>query len=115
MDGADAARPPTRPGEVEFSGALVVSTASRVTSDTQNAGLLPAGCISRRGSTDPEVHDPPRTVALLPASETAGPDVVMKPAAANGNGFVEQRGRNQILQTAGGFEMRVHPSHNRSS
>lgn len=75
FDGADAA--PSREsdvvsnssGDVRFTGAIVVPTASSITDDVRGAASLPVGRIIRRGSTDFSKHDPPRSVVVQPARE----------------------------------------------
>lgn len=75
FDGADAASSresdtvSNSSGDVRFSGAIVVATASGITNDVQGVASLPIGRIIRRGSTDFSKHDPPRSVVVQPARE----------------------------------------------
>lgn len=64
----DAATAP--PGEIRFSGSVVVPAGTHAADDVRSIALLPPGRVIRRGSADPEKRDPPRTVVVLPPQKT---------------------------------------------
>lgn len=60
----------TPPADVRFHGAVLAPTGSNATADVASVAALPPGRMIRRGSADPQKHDPPRTVVVLPPRQT---------------------------------------------
>lgn len=55
--------------EIRFSGAVVEPAGSHAVADVHSVASLPFGQAIRRGSADPQGHDPLRTVIVLPPRE----------------------------------------------
>jgi hypothetical protein len=70
----DAALPPS--GEIRFTGAVLEPAGIQSVVDVRSIASLPPGQVVRRGNANPEKHDPPRTVVVLPSREE-GKRVVM--------------------------------------
>jgi len=75
FDGTDAAprknlAASAPPGEVRFSGAVLVPAGPHAAADVHSVAPLPPGRIIRRGSADPGKRDPLRTVVVLPPRKT---------------------------------------------
>lgn len=65
------------PSEIRFNGAVMAPAGIQSDADVRSVASLPSGRMVRRGSADPDGHDPLRTIVVLPPREADLPVVVI--------------------------------------